>query len=160
MKCLVFSDSHGTAYYIERAISMHRDAEAVFFLGDGLADIEPLVSRYPSTAWLFVRGNCDPAFSSPAPQSGRITLEGKKIYYCHGDIHGVKAGMEKAVEYSKANGVDIFLFGHTHIPYEKYSDGIYYFNPGSIRGAGGTAPSYGIMLIVDSGVLFSHGNFV
>lgn len=160
MKCLIFSDSHGSSYYIERAVLMHRDAEVVFFLGDGLADIEPLVSKYPSMAWLSVRGNCDPAFLSPTLQSGSITLSGKKIYYSHGDIHGVKAGMEKAREYAENNGVDVFLFGHTHTPYEKYSDGIYYFNPGSIRGSGGTPPSYGIMLILDSGVLFSHGSFV
>ena len=33
MKCLCFSDSHGTSAYMRRALKMHPDAEVVFFLG-------------------------------------------------------------------------------------------------------------------------------
>ena len=39
-KILVFSDSHGTTHNMRRAIDMHPDAEVIFFLGDGLSDIE------------------------------------------------------------------------------------------------------------------------
>ena len=158
MKCLVFSDSHGTSYYMERALSMHKDAEVVFFLGDGISDITALSSKYSGIAWLSVRGNCD--FASGAADFGRITLEGKRIYYSHGDRHGVKSGLSTAERFAEQNGVDIYLFGHTHTPLERYKDGIYYFNPGSIRGAYAQPPSYGVMQINESGVLFSHGSVV
>lgn len=158
MKCLIFSDSHGSGYYIEQALSIHRDTEVAFFLGDGLSDISVLSSKYSGIAWLSVRGNCD--FYVSAPDFGRITLEGKRIYYSHGDRHGVKSGMSTAESFAEQNGVDIYLFGHTHIPYEKYKDGIYYFNPGSIKGGCSLAPSYGVMQIDGLGVLFSHGSLV
>jgi len=158
MKCLIFSDSHGSGCYIEATLRMHRDTEVVFFLGDGLADIASLSSKYSSIAWLSVRGNCD--FCSTEPYFGRITLEGKRIYYSHGDRHGVKSGMSIAESFAEQNGVDIYLFGHTHVPYEKYKDGIYYFNPGSIRGGYAQSPSYGVMQIDGRGVLFSHGSLV
>lgn len=158
MKCLILSDSHGRAYNVERVLSMHPDAEAVFFLGDGLSDIAELRSKYPAKAWLFVSGNCDPTYGASlvAEKIGSITLFGKKIIYCHGDLIGVKYGVDGALDYTKKNGADVLLFGHTHTPLEKYVDGVYLFNPGSISGSGG-APSYGLMNITDAGVLFSHG---
>ena len=45
MKCLVFSDSHGDTAYIKRAILKNKDAEVLFFLGDGLYDIDEVASR-------------------------------------------------------------------------------------------------------------------
>ena len=45
MKCLCFSDSHGTSAYMRRALKMHPDAEVVFFLGDGLSDLEELTGE-------------------------------------------------------------------------------------------------------------------
>jgi predicted phosphodiesterase len=40
MKCLVFSDSHGSSYGMLKALALHPDAEVVFFLGDGLSDAD------------------------------------------------------------------------------------------------------------------------
>lgn len=146
MKCLIFSDSHGSAYYIERALELHRDADAVFFLGDGLTDIEPLVAEYPLLTWFYVRGNCDICagiLGVGATVFGEVTLENKKIMYMHGDRCNVKYGTDDALGLARANSVDILLFGHTHTPCEKYVDGIYLFNPGSIGTAYGNIPTYG-----------------
>ena len=44
MKCICFSDSHGSTYYIKRALDLHPECETVFFLGDGIEDIEPFLS--------------------------------------------------------------------------------------------------------------------
>ncbi len=162
MKCLVFSDSHGSPYYIERAIAMHKDADAVFFLGDGLADIEPLVAKYRSMTWFYVRGNCDirtGILGAEAELFGKITFENKKIFYMHGDRCNVKRGIDGALSLAKSNGADILLFGHTHIPHESYSDGIYAFNPGSIAASYGNAPTFGVLTVTDRGVLLSHGSF-
>ncbi len=166
MKCLIFSDSHGSSLYIEKAISMHRDAEVIFFLGDGLSDIERFTSRYPAVAFLPVRGNCD--FSSlfsgrTVSKAEEITLEGRRIVYTHGDLYGVKYGDGGLLRLAEAKGADIVLYGHTHVPREQYiTEGgrpIYLFNPGSIGLSYGNSPTYGIMDLTDKGIAFSHGSF-
>ncbi len=44
---------------------------------------------------------------------------------------------------------DILLFGHTHVPYTAYDDGMYIMNPGSI----GYTGTYGIVDITPSGIM-------
>ena len=58
MKCLVFSDSHSYYYSMVRALKLHPDAEIVFFLGDGLSDIDYVAEHLPNAKFLAVRGNC------------------------------------------------------------------------------------------------------
>lgn len=165
MKCLCFSDSHGTSAYISRALEMHPDAELVFFLGDGLSDIDRFV--YDRTkAWLAVRGNCDlvgDIGGSLVKKVDSITLYGKKIVFTHGDLYGAKYGTDGIVSLAREMDADIVLFGHTHLPLEKYlSDGekpLYLFNPGSIGVPYRSETSYGIIDITDKGVMLSHGNF-
>ena len=162
MKCLVFSDAHGSVHYVKKALLMHPDAEVVFFLGDGLAEIDQLAASDTARAWLAVRGNCD--FYSTfkgisALKTDSITLAGFKITFTHGDLYDVKYTAEKLSALAERTGSDILLFGHTHIPYEKYfSDGekpYYLFNPGSI---GTGSHSYGVMML-DKAPLLSHGEF-
>lgn len=167
MKILCFSDSHGKTSYMRAALYTHPDAEVIFFLGDGLSDIEPLVSKNPSQTWIYVRGNCDfshGALPQPPKRVELITLEGKRIAATHGDLVGVKSGDEGLLRLAEANGADIVLHGHTHLPRETFvrtdsERGVYLFNPGSI-GEGYPAPSYGIITVTEKGVLFSHGSFV
>lgn len=59
------------------------------------------------------------------------------------------------------NNADLVLFGHTHIPLERYipteDGGFYIFNPGSIGRSFDGKSSYGIINITDKGILLSHG---
>jgi len=168
MKCLCFSDSHGDSRNMREALSRHPDAEVVFFLGDGLSDIEPIVSADRSRAWIYVRGNCD-FFHTTLPgrikKTEKVTLMGYKIVLTHGDVCGVKYGDDGILRLAEAEDADIALFGHTHLPRENFvraesGRGIYLFNPGSI-GRDYPAPrSYGVITLTESGVLFSHGSFV
>lgn len=163
MKCLCFSDSHGSTLGIRRALDMHRDAEVVFFLGDGLSDFENFI--YDNTkAYFAVRGNWDTSGvlgNSIAKSVDSITLGGYRITFTHGNYYGVKYGLDGVIRLAEESSSDIILFGHTHQPLEKYiptdEGGIYLFNPGSIGGGFGIRPSYGIINITDGGVLFSHG---
>lgn len=142
---------------------MHRDAEVVFFLGDGLADIEPLIND-KSRAFLVVRGNCDTSEilgDCFVKNVDSINLLGYRITFTHGNLYGVKYGLDGVIKLALDTSSDIVLFGHTHIPIEKYipldEGGIYLFNPGSISGGFSHKGSYGIIDITDKGVLFSHG---
>ncbi len=167
LKCLCFSDSHGSSMYIEKALKLHPDTEVVFFLGDGLMDIERFVSRYNSIAFLAVRGNCDISSvmaGNMIAKTEAVTLLGKRIVYTHGDLYGVKYGEDGLIRLAESKNADVILFGHTHQPKEKYlpdnAGGIYLFNPGSIGISYGNAPSYGIMNITEKGIAFSHGAFL
>ncbi len=167
MKCLCFSDSHGYTAYIQKALELHRDAEVVFFLGDGLSDMELFAGKYPTCAFLAVRGNCDTTslfMGNTVAKTESITLLDKRIVYTHGDLYGVKYGEDGLLRLAESRSADILLYGHTHIPKEKYlpreEGGIYLFNPGSIGYSYSNAPSYGIMNLTENGVLFSHGSFL
>ena len=167
MKCLCFSDSHGFVGYFRKALELHPDCEVVFFLGDGLSDAEMLASHYRNTAWLMVRGNCDYssiALGAPVEKTSSITLMDKRIVFTHGDLYGVKYGEEGLLRLAESRGADIVLFGHTHIPYEKYipnEKGVYLFNPGSIGAPSyDKGASYGIIDLTEKGISFSHGSFV
>ena len=156
MKCLCFSDSHGNSYNIRRALNIHPDAEVVFFLGDGLFDLEPFV-RDRSRAYLAVRGNCDTSAvlgDQLVKATDEINILGKKIVFTHGNLYGAKSSLDSLIYLAREREADAVLFGHTHSPLEKYISDfeVYLFNPGSI-GAG----DYGVINITDSGILFSHG---
>lgn len=77
-----------------------------------------------------------------------ISAQGKKIFFIHGHPYYVKHGYERIEEEAKNRGADICLFGHTHIPYTEYKDGIYFMNPGAVFNG-----SYGIIDITDSGIM-------
>lgn len=166
MKCLVFSDSHGCVRNMRRALSLNRDAEVVFFLGDGLTDLDEIWQDFPNVKFLAVRGNCDLralSMGQMADKCSSIELLGKRIVYTHGDLYGAKygtAGLERLAEERLA---DIVLFGHTHTPHTKYfSSGrkkpFYLFNPGS---AGSRDGSFGILTLNEGQEpLFSNGNFL
>lgn len=163
MKILVFSDSHGSTLFMRKALNMHRDAEAVFFLGDGLADVDTLAYMFPRVAWIAVRGNNDfsPLFrGAEVKDVETITLGGFKIIATHGNHHYVKNGTGALKRLAKEQGADIVLFGHTHTPHEEYvSDDehpFYLFNPGA---ASGYSPSFGVITL-DKAPLLSHGRFI
>ena len=159
MKSLCFSDSHGTASLMRRALGMHRDAEVVFFLGDGLSDVYELIRDFPAVTFYLVRGNCDfSSFYSDTEKTLFLTLSGKKIAMTHGDLFGVKGGLGALISLGRKNECDIVLFGHTHMPYERYDSesGLYLFNPGSISDSY-SGRSFGVITITDGDILTSHG---
>lgn len=164
MKCLVFSDSHHFSYYMEKAIRSHPDAEIVFFLGDGLSDIDEIHYKFPKIKFLAVKGNCDfrfIAFGGVAYKTEQITLLGKKIVYTHGDLYEAKLGFAGLIALAKSKDADIILFGHTHIPECQYvsehGKPFYLFNPGSI---GARERSFGVLTLEEGKEpLFSHGSF-
>ena len=172
MKCLIFSDSHGDALSIDRAIRAHRDAEVIFFLGDGLSDLDAL-SIPKDKMVLAVRGNCD--FSGvyhdeKVKKVEKITLMGKRIVLTHGDLYGAKFGEGGLLRLAIEERADIVLYGHTHLPKESFHYVIDHedlpdvvseerpvtlFNPGSV---GSASHTYGILTLTDTTYLFSHAH--
>lgn len=163
MKALIFSDSHGVSSYMMDAVRKSPDTEYVFFLGDGVRDIEEVRERFPDKIYYSVRGNNDWLASE---YSNDLTLElsGKRILLTHGHNHHVKYTEQNLYYKALAENIDIVLFGHTHTPYEQYFSsengaGVYLFNPGSI-GQMSCSSSYffGRLDINEKGVILSHGS--
>ncbi|MDR0883156.1 MAG: metallophosphoesterase family protein [Oscillospiraceae bacterium] len=150
MRLLVFSDSHGRASGILDALHDQPETAAVFFLGDGLHDIEFARQAYPRLPFHLVPGNCD--YNPGALVAvDECTCAGVRLLYTHGHLFHVKGGTAAYLKEAQARGVRIALFGHTHVPALSYEEGIYLFNPGSIA-----QRSYGIIDLPPAGIVCFH----
>lgn len=145
-KILVVSDVHGRLPAL-RWILKNETADAMFFLGDGLYDLDGALNllREPLSYPVYrVRGNCDPGFSDPV--EGLAPIAGVLFYYTHGNLLYVKSGYEELTETAQARGADVALFGHTHHRGLVNADvpGVpALFNPGSLRDSG----CYGVITV-------------
>ena len=159
MKILVISDSHGASEYIVEAISRNKDAGAIAFLGDGERDLEEAladcnISPYGDDGSMEVyqvRGNCDRFSMEPALLT--FTAGGHKILITHGNDQGVKYGPEKLILTAEQRKCDAAFFGHTHRAELLNENGIFLFNPGSIR-----TGSYGVVFADENGMRFELKN--
>lgn len=168
MKIIVLSDTHGRSYRIDEVLRRNADSDAVLFLGDGLRDFQTDAIR----GFAAVRGNCD-GYSfftgDDTPTELMLTLDGFKFLMMHGHTKNVKSGTELAVAYAYGKGADVLLYGHTHVPHERYypvgselcgritERPIYAFNPGSLGEAGWNEPTFGVIQIKNGQILFSYG---
>jgi len=146
MRVLVVSDVHGKLNLLREAIEAQPTARDVIFLGDGLRQVEDVMDLYPDRTFYTVPGNCD--FGAQGIPVRQETFGGKRFYFTHGHLHGVKHGLYRLDLAAREAGADIALFGHTHLAYEEYADGLYLFNPGSL----GYDYTYGYVDIVGNGI--------
>ena len=131
MKIVILSDSHGYPVRIRRVMEMHRDADFVCFLGDGLSDLAGAEARYGIPVYA-VRGNCDCEVDQMVLEFP--ILADYCILYERGHMifatHGHNFNKEKMPPLHTG---DILLHGHTHIPaWEPLPGGTTYLNPGSV----------------------------
>lgn len=150
-RILVASDVHGFDTGL-RWLLRNEKADALFFLGDGLRDLDRALelerARDPGAAAFpcyRVRGNCDPGY--PDPSEGLAPFAGVLFFFTHGHLYGVKSGTETLAEAAAARGADVALYGHTHhpnlIPALPAAGRPALFNPGSLL----TTGSYGIVTV-------------
>lgn len=160
-RCLIFSDSHGGALHrMRRIIDAHSDAEVVFFLGDGLCEAESLRAEYPNRMFFLVRGNCDFCAPSSVEETDSITLEGVRIVFTHGHKYDAKFSYDGLCALAASRDAQVCLFGHTHLPTEKYcgqeQKSFTLFNPGSIGQPRFGKPTYGLLTVSDGQYLLSY----
>lgn len=164
MEFLIFSDSHGRKKRIEEALARQiRPIDAVFFLGDGVGDLDDRVNGIPV---IRVRGNCDWSLDagSSIREEETVCFEGHRILLTHGHRQGVKSGLGGLIRAARERNAEIVLYGHTHAPAlewiptgteiggEPMAKPICCFNPGSIAEG-----SFGTLTLTPETVLFAHG---
>lgn len=170
MELLIFSDSHGKADRIAAVIGRNSSADFAVFLGDGLRDLARV--DFGGMPVISVRGNCDvfSLFPSDTPPNELLLSWGEyTVLIAHGHTLGVKEDLHRAAEGAALRGVDILIFGHTHMRLDKYIPAgerigdtvlkkpLRLFNPGSIGSPKDGRPSFGIIGIREGNVLTSHG---
>lgn len=146
MRILVLSDSHSDVYSLKTAIKSQPTAEVIIFLGDGERDFHHVSTETENKHVIMVKGNCD--FASMSEANITQVIAEKKFFITHGYLENVKFGDDTLIYKGQSLGADIILYGHTHVPVNKYVDGVYVFNPGSIRDG-----NYGFIDVTDKGVM-------
>ena len=151
MRIVVISDSHKRSDIVEKILYAQPNASHIFFLGDHAADIEDLQYVFSDKKFYILSGNCD--YYSNYPSSSMASVGGKNIFFTHGHTLGVKYSTEHLLKTAKAQGCEIALFGHTHIPLTLYEDGIWLVNPGSIGHPRNSKATYAVIDIENNGIL-------
>lgn len=159
MKILIVSDTHGRDQYLYEAIQRVRPIDLILHLGDfegGEEDIKA-IAECPVE---FVSGNND--FFTRIPKEKIIKLGKYVIMMTHGHRYSVNYSTNVIYEEAKKNGVDIVMFGHTHLPLIEFKDGLWMINPGSISlpRQEGRIPTYIIMDIDSKGDVHFTLNYV
>lgn len=109
----LFSDTHGRIDTMENAVdALPKENLTVIHLGDGAAEAKRLMDRHPESAFLGVRGNCDPL--SGVPLSRTLDIGGVRIMFAHGHEFGVKSSLIGAARAAERAGAELFFYGHTH----------------------------------------------
>ncbi len=149
MNITVISDTHGDFDTLYEIVRRNEDCDLFIHLGDGENEYYDVQSSFYTKSFIFIKGNND---WGNYPQNLVTTLGGKNFYLCHGHRFERSHLKEYLSSTAIANGCEIALFGHTHVPLNEEVNGVLLFNPGSASlPRGGNPPTYGIIEITDTG---------
>lgn len=143
-KYLVFSDIHGSGYYVDYLIKIIKKEKpnAVILLGDlyyhgplneltreyNPKKVAASLNKYSDIIWA-IRGNCDADVDNEISNFNLedhllLTIENKRLYFTHGD----KVNMDNYPnEY-----FDVLIYGHYHTGFIKKDNNKIFVNSGSI----------------------------
>ncbi len=132
MKVLVFSDSHGASALANTMINKEKDSSTVFFLGDGIDEVEKLRDRYADKNFILVKGNND--WYSQTDTEAYKYIEGITLMACHGHKFNVRFSLRDLLSSAQSVRANIALYGHTHKSgmYNDPVTGICAINPGAL----------------------------
>lgn len=135
MRIGVLSDTHGDQETIRQVVKLFTPVDMWLHAGDCSQDAEYLASLVAVPVFA-AKGNCDGQTTAKIDEF--VEACGHKIWLTHGHRYGVKQGPQELVRRGSQHGVDIVIYGHTHVPDNHWSDGILIFNPGSAYGSHAT----------------------
>ena len=127
--------------------------DAAVFLGDGLTEWEAVAAElqgeHPRTAFYAVRGNND--WGRSAPASLCFTVNGVKLFACHGHEWQVKYGYYRLEAAAREQEARVALFGHTHFSCLEPDAVCTLVNPGAVCDFSPNKPLYAEVLVEDDG---------
>ena len=131
MRVGVLSDSHGSTGRLSTILMVMElggPIDALIHLGDGYHDLSGLNLTCPLYQ---VAGNCD--FGRKLATMDIVLLSGARVLLTHGHRQYVNEGLYDLTELAIEEKVHAALFGHTHVPYCCWQDGILLLNPGAAK---------------------------
>ena len=131
MKVLVLSDSHGYVEHLRAALQKESDCKLVFFLGDGLRDLEQMRAAFSDRTWMCVRGNNDWS-SGNVDDFAYKYIEGHTVTATHGHRVSVRTTLAPLAAKAADVRADVALYGHTHVPRQEFVGGVLCVNPGAL----------------------------
>lgn len=158
-RVLVISDTHGRNDDIEGILAQVGHIDYMIHCGD-LERGDDYVRSLADCPVTLISGNND--YFLDLPMEAEIEIEGLKIWVVHGHYYYVNTGVEFLREEGKRKGVDIVMYGHTHVPFFEDDGEIIILNPGSLTypRQQGRKPTFLIMDIDDDGrPQFGHGYY-
>ena len=153
MLVAVISDTHRMSKYINLAKELIKDADILIHLGDNIEDVELLEQGFKGEVYA-VAGNCD--YSRKYPKENIVEISGRKIFFTHGDLYGVKSSINNIYYRGKELEVDIVLFGHTHQQLIEEEGSLILMNPGSVSLPKSKGRCVGFIDIDDTGKIDTY----
>jgi putative phosphoesterase len=146
MKILIMSDSHGRTDNLDKVLNKVGNIELLIHLGDFESSADYIEAVSPCRLEM-IAGNND--YFSDYPNEKIIQINDYKVLLLHGHRQRVNFELDTLKNYGLNKGVDIIMFGHTHIPLINIEDNITLINPGSITlpRQDGRKPTYILMEI-------------
>ncbi len=150
MKILIVSDSHGRHGNLEEVLEKEGPLDMLIHLGD-VEGGEDYIEAIADCETHFVCGNND--YFSRLPFDREINIGGIKALITHGHTHYVSFVRNDLVETALEAGVQVAMYGHTHLPMLEIKPDLTVLNPGSISypRQEGRRPSYIIMTVNEKG---------
>lgn len=124
---VVVSDTHGYRQGLEALLPVFAENDRIIHLGDTSGDGGYIRKLFPDKTTV-INGNCD--FPSLGDDEAVISVEGVKIFACHGHRYSVKTTLSRLAKKAKDEDCKIALYGHTHLAREDEMDGVTLLNPG------------------------------
>lgn len=148
LKALIVSDTHGKTENLERVLLLEKPIDMLFHLGDVCGD-DDMIEYLAGCTTAMISGNCD--LFSRLPRTKAVKLGNLAIHMEHGN----RLPYERELIRREARdlGVNVMMFGHTHVPLLEEKDGIWLVNPGSLthpRQSSGR-PTYIVLNMDDEG---------
>lgn len=143
-KVIIISDTHFDTGNLKKIQSIILESDYCIFLGDGINTIIDYKKQLGDRL-IIVRGNCD--FFAQYNEEIVLDINGHKIFATHGHNYRVKTTLDNIAYRAQELNANIALFGHTHMPYQAYENGLFLINPGSLGNPRLSAPTYAYMLL-------------
>lgn len=124
----VVSDTHRHTWVAERVMEKLQNIDMLIHLGDNIQDVKDFKKYYHGEI-INVKGNCD--YSTSVPADIVTDIAGHKFLITHGHYYDVKHSLTRLKFKALELGVEVVLFGHSHISQIIYEEGIWFVNPGS-----------------------------
>ena len=150
MRIGVVGDIHGNYEALRQATRLMKHPDLLLFTGDGFREISRLKEEIKIRVE-GVAGNCD--IYTEYTTELILKLGKFRVLLTHGHLYNVKNGLTRLGLAGRSKGVNLVVFGHTHIPLDDLWYEVKVFNPGALcpeRAVSGL--TNGMIEITDAGI--------